>query len=729
MGWALVVLVCVGAPLLNRLILMVDKGVGAGLVDARGILADISIAALALGAVGGLLSVRRLWARIVALAVLLVLVFVSFAMFEFVSAFDSLYALGHSGFLTDSTFLGGSAQHLQYRGLFGLMVALAVIGVALARVPSESVWWRGLVAVFAASVFGQVVLPISHKHDEWRQRHALLANLSVLQASSDPAGAPTISTAVRDVFRSNLEGERWIGPLESRPNVILVMVEAASGIYLPSVAAAAGIESNAEMPKLDALAKDHILFTQVVAHQRQTNRGEYAILCGDYPKLVTDQSKMTEHVYGNAPRCLPSVLKEAGYATAYIQSAPLGFMLKDQFMQKAGFDELIGDPWFRNSYARTDWGVDDKAFFEQALGRVLELHRAEQPFFATLLTVGTHHPYTVPESFALNATADRHAMAFSWADDALAEFLAQLKREGVFGDTVVIITSDESAGIKYASSTSDRLLSQSWSFAIVMLPEPRAKRIDVLHGHVDVALSVLDLLGMQARAEGFLGRSMFRRYDSPRKLFGGNTYARKVMMWEPTGGAVHCDEAFRTCTRAISDGAFGPVADTETPSARTRMLIAEVARLTRSGRPDMTASPGMALLSDETVHIPAQDGRKLIVGGQYLRVPAGTAVRVDFDLEVVADRTAAVRLQQDVFMNGQLVFARDGIRLDGGDRWQLSYSFGARAASRHLVVQLYAQTVAGESAELRFHESSLSMARDAIESQEPTVLRDIIEAP
>ncbi|MDH3728763.1 MAG: LTA synthase family protein, partial [Myxococcales bacterium] len=581
---------------------------------------------------------------------------------------------------------------------------------------------------FSASVFGQVVLPISHEHDEWRQRHALQANLSVLRASFAPSTSPTVSTELRDVFRSNFEGERWIGPLGGSPNVILVMIEAASGAYLPSIASAT-VDSDTTMPKLDALAKEHILFTHVVAHQRQTNRGEYAVLCGDYPKLVTDQSKMTEQVYGSAHRCLPLLFKDAGYATAYIQSAPLGFMLKDQFMRKAGFDELTGDPWFRRSYARTDWGVDDKAFFEQALPRILELHRVEQPFFATLLTVGTHHPYTFPESFAPDGADDRHARAFSWADEALAEFLAQLEHEGVLGDTVVIITSDESAGTKQASNPSERLLSQSWSFAVVMLPEPQTKRVDALYGHVDLALSVADLLGMEGRAKDFIGRSMFRRYDTRRRLFGGNTYARKVIMWEPTGSAVYCDEAFHACTRAISEGAFGPVTDTETPSARTRTLVAEVARLTRSGRPDMIGSPAMALLSDEIVRLPADDGKKLIVGGQYLRVPAGTLVRVDFDLEVVGEPTAAVGLQQNVFMNGQLVFERKGIRLDGGDRWRLSYSFGAPAASRHLVVQLYAQTVAGEATELRFHESSLSMVREPVESKELTVIRDVIERP
>ncbi len=728
MGWTLVVLVCAAAPLVNRLILMIDKGAGVQLADARGVLADVSVASLTLAVVGALLSIGRLWGRVVALAILLGSVLVSFAMFEFVSLFDSLYALHHSAYLADVTFLGGSVRYLQHPVFFVFMITLAVIGVALARMPTDRSWWSGLGVVFAGSVLGQVALPFSHEHDEWRQRHALQANLLVLRFSNATSAPRTVSRDVREVFRPNLDGDRWVGPLDDRPNVLLVMIEAASGAYLPSIAAGA-VESDVTMAKLDALARDHIVFSHIVAHQRQTNRGEYAILCGDYPKLVTDQSKMTEQVYGAARRCLPSLFKGAGYRTAYIQSAPLAFMLKDQFMRKAGFDELVGDPWFRRSYARTDWGVDDKAFFEQAVDRVLELHRAEQPFFATLLTVGTHHPYTFPDWYEARSSDGRAARAFLWADEAVADFLARIEHEGVLEDTVVVITSDESAGTQNAANHSERLLSQSWSFAVVMLPKPQARRVDTLYGHVDLALSLADLLGMEARAKGFLGRSMFRRYDTPRRLFGGNTYARKVIMWEPTGSAVHCDEAFSECTRAITERPFGPVIDTEVPSARTRALVAEVARLTRSGRPDMTHSSGMALLSDERVGVPAEDRKKLIVGGQYLRVPAGTVVRVDFDLEALGEPTAVVDLHQDVFMNGHLVFEREGVRLGGGDRWRLSYSFGAPTASSHLVVQLYARTIAGNATELRFHEARMSMTRARVESSEPTVIRDAIERP
>jgi len=717
------VALCVATPWLTRALLLCEKRLALAPIDLRGALADASVGLLLVGLVGLLLATQRLWGRVLSLTLLVAFIFSSFAMYEFISVFDSLYAFSHAGFLGDSTFLGGSVRHARHPLLVLSITALAALGAVWARLPA-SLWWRWWGLGFAASVFGQVAIPTSYTHDEWRERHAIQANLGIFPPSVRPYRV-AISAEVRDVFRGNLDGKRWVGPLSNRPNVLLILIEAASGAHLPSVAAAEGVRSTIEMPKLDALASRHVLFTRVVSHQRQTNRGEYGILCGDYPKLLSDQSKMSEQVYAPARRCLPEVLREQGYATAYIQSAPLGFMLKDQFMTKAGFEELVGDPWFERSYARTDWGVDDKAFFEQSLGRVLQLHDAERPFFATLLTVGTHHPFTIPDSAAAEGARTRQERAFRWADDALADFLGEIDRRGVLNDTVVVITSDESTGLAKAASATQRLLSQSWSFAIVMLPEPMAKRVDTLYAHVDTALSVIDLLGLGNEAEGFVGRSWFRDYESPRPVFSGNTYARSVMMFEPSGSAVVCSESFQSCSRSVPLAGlpFGPNREREPAPERARQLLTEVARLSRSGRADMTQAGGIDLLVAERVSVPAADGKKLLIGGQYLRVSGGTTLRVDFDLEVLGEQSA-IELHQDVFLGGYVKFERKAVELRGGERWRLSYEIGVPRDASQLVVQLYAKTVSGNAATIRFHDARLSMIAGDVTSDDAVVIVD-----
>jgi hypothetical protein len=722
-AWWLVVAVCLGAPWGTRFLLLGEKALALRPVDLRGLLADGSVALGVLGLVGLALLTRRWWGRALAWVVVVAFVLASFAIYEVVSVFDSLYALSHVEYLGDPTFVGGSVLHLRHPVLLGALLLLATVGVLFAALPGAS-WWGGWGVALGVCVLGHAVIPMSHVYDGWRQRHALHAHASLVPASAKLGSVGTVGAEVQSVFRADLDGERWLAPLTDRPNVLLVMVEAASGAVLPSVTKKARLKSSASMPKLDALAQRHVLLSQVVAHQRQTNRGEYGILCGDYPKLLTDQSKMSEQVYGEARRCLPAALRDAGYSTAYIQAAPLGFMLKDQFMKKAGFEELVGDEFFKESYARTDWGVDDKAFFEQALERVVQLREAERPFFATLLTVGTHHPFTFPAGKVPEGGAERRARAFRYADDALHDFLEALGERGVLDDTVVIITSDESAGLVDTSVASVRELSQSWSFVIVMLPQPEARKVETLHAHVDTPLSILDLLGLESQAEGFIGRSWFRAYESPRSIFGGNTYRRKAIMWTPSGKAVVCDEAFDDCKRyELKRTKFNPSQRGKPALPRERRLLAEVARLTRSGRREMDASQSMRLLAKDEAIIAASEGKKLLTGGQYLRVSAGTVLEVRFDIEVEGT-DAEVELHQDLFLNGHRRFLREAKRLAAGQRWRLSYELHVPKPSAQLVVQLYATTVVGESVTLRFHSAQLSLRRGAKAGEHVNVIMD-----
>ncbi|MGB8330519.1 MAG: hypothetical protein WCE62_10360, partial [Polyangiales bacterium] len=109
--------------------------------------------------------------------------------------------------------------------------------------------------------------------------------------------------------------------------------------------------------------------------------------------------------------------------------------------------------------------------------------------------------------------------------------------------------------------------------------------------------------------------------------------------------------------------------------------------------------------------------------GQYLRVPGGTTLRVDLDLEVVGDR-AAVDFHQDLFLDGYPKFLREKIRIRDGERWRLAYEIGAPRDASQLVVQLYATSVSGAAATVRIHDARLSMVRGPVMSPAVVVIQD-----
>ena len=161
-----------------------------------------------------------------------------------------------------------------------------------------------------------------------------------------------VASAIDSLFRADLSGKPILALGNRGKNVLLIMLEGISGVHLDYIAERHGVSVSVKMRRLDRVAQENVVFRSFVSHQRQTNRGEYAILCGDYPKLVTDEPKMTELLESKSLVCLPNVLRDAGYETVYLQSAPLGFMSKDLFMPKIGFSQVYGEEWFSQAYAR-----------------------------------------------------------------------------------------------------------------------------------------------------------------------------------------------------------------------------------------------------------------------------------------------------------------------------------------------------------------------------------------
>jgi len=358
-------------------------------------------------------------------------------------------------------------------------------------------------------------------------------------------------------------------------NVLLILIEGLSAAYLPEVANYHGLEPAIRLPGLEKAlrARDFRVYRNVISLQRQTNRGTYALLCGDYPRITTVTAKMSEIASGEGPvDCLPSLLARAGYRTAYIQAAPLEFMHKDRFMELAGFQTVIGlgappqaetaDAEDGERHAATGWGPTDERFFPAALRELRQLADQPEPWFATLLNVGTHHPFTAQggragkrdEEAMLPTPEERRATrnrAFERMSGALEELLNALERDDLLADTAIFIASDESGALLHPEREPG-LLDGNFGMLAVRLPEGSARgRLagrDTITAQIDVPVTIADLVDLRDRGR-MVGRSLLKQYsDEPRHLVFGDTYAGRTFFLHASGELVSCDETFLRCS-------------------------------------------------------------------------------------------------------------------------------------------------------------------------------------
>ena len=674
------------APVAVRLALIAERDVAFSFPDLRGLYSDLAVSLFFLVAL--VLACR--WTRWLAMVLVGLWCVLNYGNYEHVAALGSLASLTQAHYLADATFLKGSVlsptHPLLLAGILGGSCTLVWLGTRprSAHVP--------LLPLGAAAVLGLIIHPLWLTNDEmlqWQQTNVVYENFRWLikrppETTTQAGGrnlTPIVASRIESLYRADLNGEPLLELGRRDTNVLLVLLEGISGVHMDSIAKRHGIAHAVNMPRLDRIAQDNMAYRSFVSHQRQTNRGEYAILCGDYPKLVVDEPKMTEVLALDNVVCLPSVLRDAGYETVYLQAAPLGFMSKDLFMPKIGFSQVYGERWFKRAYARNQWGIDDRAYFEQSLEMVRRLESSEGPWFLTLLTVGTHHPYIVPSSDG-NRT---FASAARYLDEAFAEFLGRLQAEGLLKNTLVMITSDESVGVAgYRGHKRERAgeglddltkkLSENWGFLIVIPPTGEQMRVDAEFMQADLALSILDYLGLDSEAQDFVGRSVFRRYEGTRPIVFANVYKRWLGALDPSGRLSICPQDFQSCsTYELTDGRlFSPNRTRrETDLAAVEFLRGMVARSQQAKDRRRT----LPLLAEPIVPLSATAGMQVIFGGQYLSVPAYT--RIDVDLEVEVEGRSGSVLLGHLLKAGhkKYLFRRRIPPLEAGDRLTLRYSY------------------------------------------------------
>lgn len=698
------------APWLARVVSLMDQRQGASAADWRGFAADAGAALICLAMFWALAWLSRWLAVVCATALALGY----YANSETIAALGTVASPLDLSFLADPTFVGGSALAVSHP----LLLASLVIGTAslgawgFLRRPAGDL----LLALCAG---GFVVGGLSLAGGDaslatWRQVNVLLHNaewLALRDETSLSDGYANSARAILEVeptLAANLDAPERFALDGRRKNVLLVILESVSGNYLPTATAAHGRDAVNRMHNLDAAFAANVGYANFFTHNRRTNRGLYALLCGEYPRLTAGMPKMTVAATRPWQRCLPEILSENGYHTVYMQSAPLAFMLKDRFMPAIGFDETLGHDTFERAYLRTLWGVDDRAFLEASVVEIERLRTRSEPWFLTLLTVGSHHPYVVPDDFD-SPYKTKFRRAFSYLDVAVGRFLHALEKSGMRDDTLVLITTDESAGdLGQVEDTTAGVLSQNWGFMLAMTPERNQGLVMDPYAQSDVALSVLDYLGLEDEGGELFGRSAFRDYDAGRRIFFGNVNHRILGGIRPDGSLVQCELEGLRCARFVTEGGkfFAPSLRHAGAAPGFEEQIREVAR--RSLPPRDAAQLAIPLLTNPVFEVRKRE-RQMVQGISQLAVEPTEWIEVELVAEARGE--GRVELAHNVELSSKRKPLRTLSRIDAGQTLHLRYRFASDLPISQSRVKTTAKLLEGDAVDLIFHKRRFVLKR------------------
>ncbi len=689
--------------------------------DLRGALADLLASTLAFTmlALVGALS-RRLAVVLVVLWVLL-----HYGNYEIVHALGAMASLDDAHYLGSGVFVAGSATAVSHPLLLAALLASSCAGcwIGLQKLrPHSALAGAGITLLLWAAYSAW---PWSEALPLWRQanfvprelgRLTSSAPLPRVAASRDPAEA--MLERVPDLA-ANLAGEPRFPLPDQKHNVLLVILEGVTGAHLELLLKEHWPDGQGRMPAIDAIANENLSYSTFVSHQRRTNRGLYALLCGELPNLLRGVPKMSSYAIDGGRRCLPDILRDAGYATTYLQAAPLVFMLKDQFMPRIGFDSVHGGDWFEEAYSRTSWGVDDRAFFEQTVSMIEQLEAGDRPWFLSLLTVGTHHPYVVPDGFKPEMH-NKFLRTVEYLDLALSAFMVRLGELGVLDDTLVLLTSDESHGHKSGRNEIAKILSQNWGFLIALTPERARGLVHEPFSQIDVPLSILDYLGLAGEGPHLMGRSVFRSYSEPRHLFFANGNTQMTGAFDPKGRIILCLNDFETCRVEVPQERrwFGGDRSRIALDRSEVDLLRDLAERSVRRRP---AEQDRLEIDLQTRRFEVVDDRvaRMVHGGQFIALETYEWVEVEIDVTVRASKKLSaadgeVVLTPVLRSHQSKKLYRGRFPLTTGDRLRLTYTYAPGEPVTGLQSQLMARSPHGQAVELEFERARITIMRSGI---------------
>ncbi len=287
-----------------------------------------------------------------------------------------------------------------------------------------------------------------------------------------------------------------------RFNIVLVLEESFGSKFIGALKP----QGKNITPHFDSLAGEGLLFTQMYATGNRTVRGLEASVISfpPIPGRSIVKRPANENLF-----TLASALKEQDYQTVFLYGGHSYFDNFSYFASHNYYDQILDEGDFSKKTFATIWGVCDEDLFNNALEAFDSLHNQGRPFFATMITVSNHSPFTYPEGkIPYDPKKQKREYAVRYADYAIGRFIADAKSHEFFDSTLFIFMADHGARVYGRQEIPmDSYEIPLLFYSPVLIPE--GLRNNRLASQLDVAPTILDLLDFNYKSR-FFGRSLLR---------------------------------------------------------------------------------------------------------------------------------------------------------------------------------------------------------------------------
>ncbi|MGB6780297.1 MAG: LTA synthase family protein [Planococcus citreus] len=387
-------------------------------------------------------------------------------------------------------------------------------------------------------------------------------------------------SASQDWFDAR-NAERLPGPysgVAEGKNLIVLQVEALQNFVLNRE-----VNGQEITPNLNRLARENLYFPNFYEQTAlgRTSDAEFLLNTSLYP--TAEGSAYMLHAE-NTFDALPGILKEQGYGTNVFHPYKASFWNRYIIYPQLGIDTFYSDDDFEEAEV-IGWAINDEALLDQSLE---EMAGFEEPFHSQIVTLTSHHPFEMPEHLQLlntdgyNGYHDRHfknyLQSIHYVDQAIGKFVDGLEQKGMLDDTVLVIYGDHSTGMTSNTKKFEEFTDAEDPLTyfetnknvplILHIPGTEPKTFSQVASQLDLAPSLLDVLGGDPAQHHFIGRNMWDAEGGRATFRDGSfitgelsfiassdgIYENGSCFWRMTGeelGVEACEEPFKEGSKEL----------------------------------------------------------------------------------------------------------------------------------------------------------------------------------
>lgn len=229
---------------------------------------------------------------------------------------------------------------------------------------------------------------------------------------------------------------------------------------------------------------------------------------------------------------LPKLLQSHGYDTATFHTNVVEFWNRGELYKALGFDRYYDQKFF-GTEDTVFFGSSDEHLYAKTAEELERMNNAGKPFYSHVISMTAHHPFTIPEEKYHLELPERYENTFvgdyirsqNYADYALGLFIDDLKKRGVWDDSLIVLYGDHLGLPIYSLDRDDKeLMAEIYGreygytdminipLVVVSTGITEPKVFDQIGGQVDILPTVANLFGLSLDDHVHFGQDLFNQH-------------------------------------------------------------------------------------------------------------------------------------------------------------------------------------------------------------------------